>query len=496
MGAIGGIHVENSRIGIGKDARDAIVGRDGCVTMLHLQAAEMYPQIRADLGLGVLIHVRMYAPNWFVLDPRKWAQDTLAFLRGIPGLLDDPRVLITAANEPDLAAEGHPGAATPEHPHPTLAVWSEIWKWSGLFSSEWRNIAKGTRVKLGTTPVAGGHEPAGFPPGYEFQLLDFRLHALDCDAIVAHGYCERDWTGHSPETNGYWAALRCVRPAGWRERDGTMPLGGISDPGGVATQLPRMPFLLAEFGNWRHNDAGGAEVEKTLAQFHSVYKFMSETRRCLGVTPFIWNCGDEHRENRIYGNNALVDGLKRMERFPAAEIVVPPAQAWYWPLAKVEVTQPFSAAHKATDMRAPTGTPVFAVCDGTVSAIQGEKYGNAFVLSLPGEYYAVGAHLQEVTKTGNVLAGEQIAIADATGLCDPPGAAHLHFEIRDAQQNRYDPMVFLAGKGAIYPSSATPPPATDWEAKYNEVKLELTAAQARISAARFAVNSAKSILEE
>jgi len=319
MATISGMHVENYHVGEGAADRNAIIGRDGCATMLHLQAAQVYPQIRADLGPNVLIHVRMYQQNWFVLDPRKWARDCFDFLVGIPGLLDDPRVLITAANEPDLAAEGHPGAATVDRPHPTLAVWREIWAWSLAFSSEWRASVRGTRAKLGTTPLAGGHEPTGFPPDYEYQMLEFRQHARDCDAVVVHGYCNRDWTGHSPETAGYWAALRAIRPPGYRERDGALPLGGIPDPGGVAMQIPNKPFLLAEFGNWHHHDAGGAEVESTLGQFRSVYQHLSATGRCLGGTPFIFNSGDEHRENRFFGNSALVDGLKRMERFPAAE---------------------------------------------------------------------------------------------------------------------------------------------------------------------------------
>jgi len=455
MSSLSGMHVENYHIGEGAADRNAIIGRDGCATMLHLQAAQVYPQIRADLGPDVLIHVRMYQQNWYALDPRKWARDCFDILRGIPGLLDDPRVLITAANEPDLAAEGHPGAATVERPHPTLAVWREIWSWSLAFSSEWRASVRGTRAKLGTTPVAGGHEPAGFPPDYEYQMLEYRQHARDCDAVVVHGYCNRDWSGHSPETAGYWAALRAIRPPGYRERDGALPLGGIPDPGGVAMQIPDKPFLVAEMGNWHHHDAGGAEVESTLGQFRSVYRYLSDTGRCLGGTLFIFNSGDEHRENRFFGNTALIRGLVAMERYPAAEFdgVQPPA--WYWPLENMRVTMKYSAAHKAVDLRAPTGTPVYAVSDGDVVASVGEKYGIFLIQSLPGGYSAVGAHLQSVTKVGRVAAGEQIAIADNTGTSTT--GAHLHFEIRGPQQERYDPTLFLAERGAILPGSAPVP---------------------------------------
>jgi hypothetical protein len=481
MSKLNGIHAENRNVGELTAARNAIVGRDGCITILHGNAGAIYPQIRRDLGPDVLVHVRMYTPNWYALDAKRWAAECVGHLIDMPGMiLNDPMVIITPANEQDLAAEGHPGAATEQHNNPTKEVYDYIWNWCADWTVEFRRLVPTSVVKIFTAPFAGGHEPAGYPPDYEYQLGSFLAYLHRCDGLSAHGYCNRNWTGHSPEKGGYWAAIRPLRPEGYRERDGTPKIRNLSDPGGLMTQYPEYPCLISEFGNWNHHDTSGAAVEATIEQYKAVYQAYSESGRCVGITPFIFDSGDEHRENRMRGNDSLIRMLGAMERYPAAGWNVTPAPKWYWPLAKVEVTQTFSATHKATDMRAPTGTPVYAVCDGDVRPGTGEKYGTFLLQSLPGGYYAVGAHLQVVTRVGAVKAGEQIAVADNTGTATT--GAHLHFEIRDEQQNRYDPMEFLAGKGAVYPNAA--PPVTDWEEKYRAVKSELEAAQARISAAR------------
>ena len=320
------MHIENTRVGLWKDRRNAIIGQNGCATMLHLQASQVYPQIRADLGPDVLVHVRMYTPNWFALSAKTWAVACVSLLRDVPGLLDDPMVIVTPANEPDLAAEGHPGAATVQYPRPALGVYSYIWNWGADWTVEFRRLVPTAKVRVFTTPLAGGHEPAGYPPDWEYQLPEFVSYLARCDGISAHAYCNRNWTGHSPATGGYWAALRPLRPEGYRERDGTAKIKNLSDPGGVMAQYPNLPCLISEFGNWNHFDAGGSAIAATIEQYRAVYQEYSESGRCVGITPFIFDSGDEHRENRFAGNDVLIHNLMNMERYEACDLYISPVQ--------------------------------------------------------------------------------------------------------------------------------------------------------------------------
>jgi hypothetical protein len=41
MPSLNGMHIENIRVGQDSASRDAIIGRDGAATLLHLQAAQV-----------------------------------------------------------------------------------------------------------------------------------------------------------------------------------------------------------------------------------------------------------------------------------------------------------------------------------------------------------------------------------------------------------------------------------------------------------------------
>lgn len=79
----------------------------------------------------------------------------------------------------------------------------------------------------------------------------------------------------------------------------------------------------------------------------------------------------------------------------------------------------------------PNGKKVFAVASGRVEKFVDSGYGvNARLLvptSADVELECVYGHLQEVTKTGEVQAGEQIGLSDNTGISTGP---HLHFGVR------------------------------------------------------------------
>jgi murein DD-endopeptidase MepM/ murein hydrolase activator NlpD len=86
--------------------------------------------------------------------------------------------------------------------------------------------------------------------------------------------------------------------------------------------------------------------------------------------------------------------------------------------------------HDAVDLGAPTGTPVVAVDDGTVSYGSDPMGGNVAVLRTAdgnGYYYA---HLLD-TQSGSrvVKVGDAIARCDTTGNAALVGIPHVHFQV-------------------------------------------------------------------
>jgi murein DD-endopeptidase MepM/ murein hydrolase activator NlpD len=86
--------------------------------------------------------------------------------------------------------------------------------------------------------------------------------------------------------------------------------------------------------------------------------------------------------------------------------------------------------HKGIDIAAKSGTPIYAVLDGTVvySGAQG-AYGNVVVLEHPKFVMTVYAHNEKnlVSVGDKVTKGQQIATVGSTGNAS---GSHLHFEYR------------------------------------------------------------------
>ena len=86
--------------------------------------------------------------------------------------------------------------------------------------------------------------------------------------------------------------------------------------------------------------------------------------------------------------------------------------------------------HNGIDLAAPTGTPVVAAREGTVSAVGFDRlYGNYLIISHPGgEFQTMYAHLHTVSvRTGDqVRQGVQIGTVGSTGRST---GSHLHFSI-------------------------------------------------------------------
>ncbi len=98
---------------------------------------------------------------------------------------------------------------------------------------------------------------------------------------------------------------------------------------------------------------------------------------------------------------------------------------------------------KGVDIRAPVGTPVKAVAEGTVAYAGWLRgYGNLLILDHGGGYHSLVAHLASVTPQvgAQVTAGEVVGEVGDTGSLK---GAYLYFEIRRAGQ-AVDPAPWLA----------------------------------------------------
>jgi murein DD-endopeptidase MepM/ murein hydrolase activator NlpD len=119
-----------------------------------------------------------------------------------------------------------------------------------------------------------------------------------------------------------------------------------------------------------------------------------------------------------------------------ADVGSPPAGAktgtgrFGWPISGL-LTQGYHAAHRAIDVGAPIGTPVYAADSGyvTMAGRTGGGYGTAIVINHGNGFQTLYAHLSAVL----VRVGDSVSRGDRIGSCGNTGRStgpHLHFEIR------------------------------------------------------------------
>ncbi len=125
----------------------------------------------------------------------------------------------------------------------------------------------------------------------------------------------------------------------------------------------------------------------------------------------------------------------------------PPAAAprgsgnFMWPVSGY-VTQGYWLGHPATDIGAPTGTPIYASDTGYVAATGWMGgYGNYIIINHGNGFETAYAHLSQI----RVIAGQGVQRGQVIGLVGSTGRStgpHLHFEIRQGGVKR-NPFGFL-----------------------------------------------------
>jgi murein DD-endopeptidase MepM/ murein hydrolase activator NlpD len=103
-----------------------------------------------------------------------------------------------------------------------------------------------------------------------------------------------------------------------------------------------------------------------------------------------------------------------------------------WPVRGGVISQGFRPGHRAIDIAAPIGAPVYAADNGIVisSGYSRDGYGGRVIIDHQIDYVTLYAHLsQALVQEGDVVQkGQIIGYVGSTGNSTGP---HIHFEIRD-----------------------------------------------------------------
>ncbi|HVK29589.1 MAG TPA: M23 family metallopeptidase [Nocardioides sp.] len=164
------------------------------------------------------------------------------------------------------------------------------------------------------------------------------------------------------------------------------------------------------------------------------------------------NPGDleEKVELSVKKRDTALDDLAKAAEKEAAEIAL---NKWGLPLKSYRLTATFgeyglwSSYHTGLDFAAPSGTPIYAVTNGTVTSAGFDgAYGNKTVLTLEDgtELWFCHQSAFNVSVGDTVRTGELIGYVGSTGHVTGP---HLHLEVRPGGGDPVDPDAALRQHG-------------------------------------------------
>lgn len=101
--------------------------------------------------------------------------------------------------------------------------------------------------------------------------------------------------------------------------------------------------------------------------------------------------------------------------------------------------------HRGIDILAPTGTPVYAVKEGTATVLSEEPGGAGLYVNVEhrdgtsSQYFHLDTAKMSVGASFEVRQGEQIGTVGRSGNTPPEGDTHLHFQVSDRAGTLIDP---------------------------------------------------------
>jgi murein DD-endopeptidase MepM/ murein hydrolase activator NlpD len=162
----------------------------------------------------------------------------------------------------------------------------------------------------------------------------------------------------------------------------------------------------------------------------------------------------QERRERRERREARQERRERRQQARAAARAAARAPQWVMPVSGAGWSASFGEAgsswssgyHTGQDFTAPSGTPVFAVSDGTItSANWSDAYGNIIEITHANGDQSWYAHMSGFERTsGGVGAGDVIGYVGCTGNCF---GDHLHFEYHPGGGEAADPIAWLDRNG-------------------------------------------------
>ena len=162
----------------------------------------------------------------------------------------------------------------------------------------------------------------------------------------------------------------------------------------------------------------------------------------------------QERRERKERREAREQRRERRQEARAAARAAARAPQWVMPVTGAGWSASFGEAgsswssgyHTGQDFTAPSGTPVLAVSDGTItSATWSDAYGNIIEITHPSGDQSWYAHMSGFERTsGSVSAGDVIGYVGCTGNCF---GNHLHFEYHPGGGEAADPIAWLNRNG-------------------------------------------------
>jgi murein DD-endopeptidase MepM/ murein hydrolase activator NlpD len=156
-------------------------------------------------------------------------------------------------------------------------------------------------------------------------------------------------------------------------------------------------------------------------------------------------------ERQAAERNAELKSLGRAAEARAGEIA---ANQWHLPVSGYRLTAQFgmggglwSSNHTGLDMAAPSGTPIVAVANGTITETgSAGAYGNQTIQTLEDgtEIWYCHQTTIDVEVGETVTGGQQIGTVGSTGNSTGP---HLHIEVRPGGGDPVDPYQAMVHHG-------------------------------------------------
>lgn len=176
----------------------------------------------------------------------------------------------------------------------------------------------------------------------------------------------------------------------------------------------------------------------TKSQVHCHYEFANKACPCFKIESF---------RDELDGNNSSIPAIQNSSITTSVITYTKFKKGWLGGKSKWTINSPMGIRkhpvsgkrkyHGGNDISTPTGTKIYAPCDGIVEKQHQGKKGAGLYVVLKHEngYWFYFMHLSKVLKTGKVKEGDLIAETGGDPQKDPQNAGgstgpHLHFEVR------------------------------------------------------------------